>query len=134
MGYYADQMDASFAINRKSFTKALKAIKALGKERGDMPYGCFCSWVDMGFVDAENLMDAMEAWRWEVEIDEKGNISGVEFMGEKLGDDKVLFDAIAPFVKDGSYIEMQGGDGEMWRWVFKDGKCEEIYPKIHWDD
>jgi hypothetical protein len=32
-----------------------------------------------------------------------------------------------------SYIEMYGEDGDKWRWIFKNGKCEEVYPKVIWE-
>ena len=54
-------------------------------------------------------------------ISENGNIFELNFAGEKLGDDEILFQAIAPFVKKDSYIEMQGECGLIWRWSF-DGK------------
>ena len=38
----------------------------------------------------------------------------------------------APYINDG-YIEMSGEDGERWRWIFKDGKCEEKFPGIVWE-
>jgi hypothetical protein len=135
MGYCVAQTEAMFLIKKENFAKALEAIKALGKEREDMPYGFFYSWVDMdGFVNAKDIEDAMKAWRWNVEFDVSGNIEIIEFTGEKLGDDKVLFDAIAPFVEDNSYIEMQGEDGRLWRWFFKNSQCREIYPKIEWEE
>lgn len=55
------------------------------------------------------------------------------FTGEKLGDYELeLYDAMAEFVEDG-YIEYLGEDGCKWRYVFKDGKCEEIFPKVTWE-
>lgn len=82
MGYYMYQFDTSFVIKKKNFAKALKAIKALGKEREDMPYGFFYSWVDMdGFINAKDIGDAMEAWRWECHFDKHGNIESIEFKG-----------------------------------------------------
>jgi hypothetical protein len=41
--------------------------------------------------------------------------------------------AIAPYVEENSYIEMVGEDGDRWRWVFKNGKCEEKYPEVIWN-
>jgi sugar O-acyltransferase (sialic acid O-acetyltransferase NeuD family) len=53
---------------------------------------------------------------------------------EKLGDDFIIFQSIAKFVQDGTYIEMVGEDGDKWRWLFKNGICKEIYPIITWED
>lgn len=55
------------------------------------------------------------------------------FNGEKLGGYELdLYKSMAKFTNDG-YIEYLGEDGEKWRYVFKDGKCEEVYPKLIWD-
>lgn len=59
----------------------------------------------------------------------------IYFEGEKYSDlmDEVLSE-IAPFVEDGSYFELAGEDNAMWRWVLKNGRVYEIYPKIIWPD
>ena len=77
------------------------------------------------FVEARHIEDALKAWRWNGDFDQDGNLLLVYFLGEKLGDETHLFSAIAPFVEDGGYIEMQGEDGCLWRWLFKDGKLTE---------
>ena len=125
MGYYMHQMDAVFTIRKEHFDAALAAIKA---ER----HG---SWVSEEKVQgAKSLSEAMYAWRWEVFIDDTGDIANISFNGQKSGDEDTLFTAIAPFVKEDSYIEMQGEEGSLWRWWFTDGQCVEIYPSIIWPD
>lgn len=119
MGYCMSQRDCKFyVVNEKA---ALAAIKGLaGKET--MGPGHF-SWVDTReFMMADTLEEAMSAWRWETESYWKY----ILFDGEKLGDDLLLFDAIAPYVEAGSYIEMQGEDGAIWRWIFDGKTCREI--------
>jgi hypothetical protein len=74
-------------------------------------------------VEAYTLLDALDEWRYHVVIDKYGNINNIEFTGEKLGQDKLLFDVIAPFVRDGSYITMIGEDGFKWKWIFKNKQC-----------
>lgn len=58
----------------------------------------------------------------------------IEYMsGEKLdGCELELYNSMAEFVDDG-YIEYLGEDGERWRYVFKNGKCREVYPKVIWE-
>ena len=51
--------------------------------------------------------------------------SEIYFDGEKLGDDAILFEAIAPYVKKGSFIEMNGEDGCIWQWQFNGKTCIE---------
>jgi len=61
-------------------------------------------------------------------FDNRGNIDGVEFCAEKLHYEFEMFQEIAPFVRDGSFIEMKGEDSHAWRWVFRRGKCYKINP------
>ena len=117
MGYYMTQGDTKFAINKTKISDVLAAIKSIPDEG----YG----WVDGSYVSAENIDDAFDDWRWAPHYSENGNINGLDFIGQKSGDDLVLFTAIAPFVEDGSYIVMTGEDGFVWRWLFKGGKITE---------
>ena len=64
----------------------------------------------------------------------RGNVTGISFHGDKMGEDYQMFQSIAPYVRSGSFIEMIGEDGEQWRWVFKDGKCREIIAKVSWEE
>ncbi len=73
------------------------------------------------------------AWLWNIELDEEGNVVGIQFEAEKIGDEDALFGAIAPFVKAGSYIDMHGEDGARWRWAFDGTKCEHKSAKISYD-
>lgn len=134
MGYCMDVRDSKFFISVKNKEKALRAIKDLQhrvKEGG----GCsYCggkedrsfSWVTTSeFVNAKTLKEAMVAWRWEVSEDTDENVNSIYFDGEKLGDDAILFEAIAPYVKKGSFIEMNGEDGCIWQWQFNGKTCIE---------
>jgi hypothetical protein len=129
MGYNMYEVSDSVHIKQKSFAKALDIIKSLmGHKEGQIKdsSGYHFSWVDTNRVlRAKTLEEALKAWRWAPRIDE-GDIVGLEFKGEKLGDDFTLFQAIAPFVEDGSFIEMRGEDGAMWKWSFNYTYCREL--------
>lgn len=56
---------------------------------------------------------------------ETGDITGIHFDMEKIGDEDKLFAAIAPYVRSGSFLELVGEDGERWRWVWHDGTFEK---------
>jgi len=134
MGYYMDQIEADFEIKHDLQEKALEAIKNLASG-SDSPRHLHYAWVNDGeYCDAKDLDTAMDAWRWHVERNEDGDIDYISFEGEKLGDDEILFNAIAPYVTQGSYIQMSGEEGCIWRWVFDGEKCAEIYPKIEWGE
>ena len=127
MGYYMNQRDAIFTIKKDKQAKALKAVQALAKPSkikkggggswsGGKQIEQYYSWVNTEeFVSAKTLQDAMQAWRWDIHIDVDGNLVDIYFAGEKLGDDAILFEALAPFVEDGCYIEMSGEEGALWR-------------------
>lgn len=134
MGYYMNQTDGKFFIKKENINKVIKAIQGLhGKESIEDSSGRHFSWVDHDFYKKDNISDIFICWRWEVGFDEDGNVNSVTFQGEKLGDDGVLFKKIAPYVQDGSYIEMVGEDNMMWRWIFQDGRVFEKYPEVKWD-
>jgi hypothetical protein len=66
--------------------------------------------------------------------DDKEYVIGIMFEGEKSDStEEEMFNVIAPFVKAGSYIEMQGEDGARWRWVFDGETCKEKNAEISWD-
>jgi hypothetical protein len=143
MGYYMNMRECEFHIAADKKDDALQAIKELSKDESRMSGGSFgnggkkeawYSWVTTSeFVDAKTLEDAIGAWRWEVETDEEtGDITYIYFQGEKLGDDEVLFSALAPFITEGGYIEMSGEDGHLWRWAFTEGTLCEQVAEIIW--
>lgn len=134
MGYCMNQGAVQFCIKAAKKHAAWKATRPLLEETTKMGGYSYSgskttrhwSWVDMGdFQMSKTIEGVLEAWRWEPEVDEKtGDVIGLEFHGEKLGDDEVLWKAIAPFVESGSFIEMHGEDGGQWTWNFVDGKLK----------
>jgi len=132
MGYSMSQQDSSFFISVDDFSSAIAAIKELAKNTGNMTGGRHYSWTDMSYVKDNDLRTILQKWRWDVDFDANGNVNHICFDGEKIGDDFLLLSAMAPFVEDGSFIEMQGEDGLLWRWVFDNGQCREITAEIRW--
>jgi hypothetical protein len=113
-----------------NFGNVVTAIQSL---RGKETCGTHFSWVDKNFHKLTDVKAIIRAWRWEPKFDENGNICGINFDGEKYGDDGILFNAIAPYVEAGSYIEMVGEDGAKWRWIFDGETCEEKQATISWE-
>lgn len=52
---------------------------------------------------------------------------------ESLGDENIIFDIIAEFCEDGSYMEFCGGDGQLFRYIIKENRCIEQQPKLIWE-
>ncbi len=133
MGYCMTQRDTSFRIRANKVNEALKAVQSLhGKETISDGNGRHFYWVSNTFWKRDSLPAILKEWRWEITFDECGDVENMAFAGEKIGDEMKLFGAIAPFVEKGSFIEMDGEDGCMWRWVFDGMTCKEISPTITW--
>jgi hypothetical protein len=146
MGYYMDQRGSEFRIKRENFAAALAVLVELaGDQHKEQMGGWSCSqggkcvekhyaWVNMDKLkNAKSIEEAMSAWRWQVDIEEgSGDIEYIMFNGEKLGDDTIMLEAIAPFVEDDSYIEMSGEEGAIWRWTFDNGKFDEKGGTVLW--
>ena len=144
MGYCMNQRDSKFNIKSRNKNKALAAIKTLMSKVNELGGGgsysggkCnkkWFSWVTTEtVVNAKTLKEAMQEWRWEINCDAKGNVDSICFASEKLGDDNYLLEAIAPYVVSGSWIDMEGEDGSIWRWEFKNGKVKEIAGRVCFD-
>jgi len=142
MGYHMCQWDCDFFIAEKDKGAALKAIQALDSDNGrggrfEPEVGKvrnWFSWVDTDeYKNATTLEEAVIAWRWELQGAVGGDVTAICFDGEKLGDDEHFLRAIAPFVRDGSWIEIEGEDGR-WRWCFAGGELHTITPTVIWPE
>jgi hypothetical protein len=120
------QTECDFTIKKENHAAVLEAIKGI-------PAGHY-SWVNQGdkVLRARHIEQAFEEWRWIVEFSIDDDINDIQFQGEKYGDEDNFFKTIAPWVEAGSYIAMQGEDGDMWRWYFDGKTCVTQKPEITW--
>lgn len=132
MGYLMKQVNSNFLILNKNKNLAQEAIKnvascAVLAEKNYM-------WVDNNEVSkSKTLEEAFDAWNWKIFIDnDSGDVFGISFLSEKLGDEEKLFETIAPYVEKDSFIEMTGEEGDRWRWFFDGKNCKEMYAEIIW--
>lgn len=138
MGYYVKNTESHFFIPKEYHGLALQAIKdfMLKTYTADSGMQVIRSfpWVNTDeVVNSETLKDALYAWRWDAYTDENGDIADLSFDGEKLGEDDLLFGVIAPYVKEGSYIVMQGEDNYTWRWYFDGQTYRDQAARIIWE-
>lgn len=138
MGYYMDQRDCKFTIKAENIDKAWEALRDLFLKEEKSIYdagGYHYAWINTDDVlEADSFQEAMGNARWDVYKNSDGDINNICFCGEKKGgDEEVILGSIAPYVENGSYIEMEGEDGIVWRWCFDDGMIYEKYPTIIWD-
>jgi hypothetical protein len=147
MGYCMDLRAAKFHVAADKKDAALAAIKNImgpenrpkmhgGSWEGGKQTGWWYSWVKCEDVlKCISLDSAMALWGWPVDVDTAtGDIDGIRFDGEKIGQEDEMFKAIAPFVTSGSWVEMQGEDGTLWRWSWCDGVFREQNARILWDE
>ena len=133
MGYCVSSMKSKVFIKNEVKKEAFEALKKFTKQKQNKNESLTWVYFDE-ILEAESLGEALENCRWEVSVDDLGNIDELEFIGEKLGDELEIFNSIASYFNEGSYIEMSGEDGDIWRYLFKDGECKEIHPKITWEE
>ncbi|MBD3262525.1 MAG: hypothetical protein GF334_12805 [Candidatus Altiarchaeales archaeon] len=139
MGYCMHMVDSDFRMTAEKAREAKKMFKeayrkAPEKKKWDSPQDVPRSWVLFrNIINANTFSDLMREFRWEVEMDDDENVVGVSFGGEKLGDDDLFFQMMAPFVEAGSFIEMRGEDESMWRWNFDGTSCSQVDPDVSWE-
>jgi hypothetical protein len=136
MGYYINIIDHNVLIPNDQKAAALDAIKAMTTVTNKMGGGGhtvgspevvkqWFSWVDMEqLANADTLIKAFNAWRYTFSENGYGVFLDY-FNGEKLGDDAFLWETMAPFIKDGGFIEVHGEDG-FWRWKFNNGQFQDV--------
>jgi hypothetical protein len=129
MGYYIYQHETEFHIKKENFEKALAAIYKIAEEeiesakKSKYPdQNPQFGWTSCKtLLECKTLADALIEWGWEPICDDSGDISDIQFSGEKLGEEEVLFKTLAPFVEKDSFIVIEGSDSKWWKWLF-DGK------------
>lgn len=148
MGYYIQMRDSRFHVPAENKDAALEAMRAMwapeaveandprgGQWDGGKLIRRWYSWMNgtsLGNGTCSSFEEGMTDWRYPVTVDDKGNVIGIDFEGEKLGDEDHLWKAIAPFVTPDSYIEMSGEDGDFWRWYFDGSTVVEQAGKVEY--
>lgn len=130
MGYCVEISETTFSFDKSNSNGILDKVKKDFKDYDNKEL----RWVDKSDIfQAETIEELFNAFRLELTFKEDEDIYEIDYMsGEKLGGYELdFYKCIAKFIND-SYIEYLGEDGEKWRYVFKDGKCEEKYPAEVW--
>ena len=138
MGYYVDMTCYDVVIPKENVDKALKAINGMftparlmrdargGHFDGRAYVERWYSWVTNppaeGFPD---LPAALDAWGFGARITEQGDCQVIYSSNEKLGQEDLMLNEIAPYVTPGGSIECRGEDSALWRWLFDGKRCVE---------
>ena len=83
--------------------------------------------------ECHTLAEVLREFGFEPEVAPDGAITGLWF-DDKLGDEQLVLEAIAPFVEDGSMLGWAEGYSDMWSMWFlngsvKDGPCEIVWSR-----
>jgi hypothetical protein len=127
MGYHIDQCATEFFLPCSQKRDAFRAFVLYAGEGNPNDVSGDFLWCDPDAIEqATNLEGLLTALRWRPTCDKEGNIINVEYEGGKLGEDEEIWGVFAPFIRSGSFIEMEGEDGECWRWVFDGKECHHV--------
>lgn len=145
MGYRIFQLQTRFLVLHRNCEAAFASIQNLcqpspklllgnGKTESLPQVRNFAYVEGRAILESHTLADVLTEWRWSPTIDEEGNIQGLEFLGEKLGEENLLFNLLAPYVEAGSFIEVVGEDSKVWRWRFDGDRCFQQEGTIIFED
>ena len=128
MGYCIEVKTENFSFDVSKADELMNSVKREFKEGNIDSRWIYTEEV----INSETIEDMFGELRFELYKD--GDKYRIDyFRGEKLdGCELELFQCIAPYIDDG-YLEYIGEDGEKWRYIFKNGECKEVYPKIVWE-
>jgi hypothetical protein len=138
MGYYVRIEAADFVIPADKIAEADKAVRRLNKTAHDRKTGGswwrdeegaeherrFFAWMPEDYHlkrVCPTLASILQELGFETDVDDDGNLH-VNYYDSKTGNEEVFIEALAPFVKEGSYIEWCGEDSERWRQIVRDGQ------------
>ena len=127
MGYHMSQVSGRFYLPKRKFANAVMALQKLhGDEKQHV------RWLKDALLKApDGLPAVLLDLGWEPDVDERsGDIVRLMFNGEKAGEDFLIFQALAPFVRRDSFLHMEGEDGCHWRWWFTGKSALEQFGRV----
>jgi len=146
LGYYVEIDCKDLIIPRSKVADCLKAINALWKPNGQPAFPAGTRFKGGKKIDQKGyklvpnpppggyptIIQALEAWRYKAIFVGEGDVVIESFEGGEWGDDRILYQALAPFLRDGGSIVCYGEDDRRWRYLFHDGKVEEQHARLIW--
>jgi hypothetical protein len=144
MGYYVDTTEAVIFIYKDKFEDCYKAMCKLN-ERDDLKSGGswregkaeskWFSWMDANYPEkCKSMEDILHELGFEgISYDEEGNLIDLCY-SNKIGSEEHFFQSIAPFIKEGSYINWSGEDNSMWQWYFNGKELVTKSAHITWSE
>lgn len=120
MGYCIEMIDSSFKIKKENAQLALDSLKDFCRNN---PY---LKWVSNDTViHSEDIVEAFDEIRYPLITDENGDYVIEYFSGEKYGNCENIFNSMAEYIEEGSYVDFEGEDGCKFRFLISNGMCKE---------
>jgi hypothetical protein len=135
MGYYIDLTDAEWEISESPEALATirempvkyHAIKRGGSSNGEKWF----SWMNDTEIETtdtvENVFNQLG-----FETDKVDGGFQLTAYNSKTGQEDLFLAVMAPFTKDGSYIEWRGEDGALWKFEIRNGRMFRTESEIVW--
>jgi len=135
MGYYIDLTDAEWEISESPEALATirempvkyHAIKRGGSSNGEKWF----SWMnDTEIETTDTVENVFNQLGFETnKVDGGFQLTGYN---SKTGQEDLFLAVMAPFTKDGSYIEWRGEDGALWKFEIRNGRMFRTESEIVW--
>jgi hypothetical protein len=118
MGYRIFQHSSSFFMSAENQAKAQEAVAQFAKQ---------CECYEARELKDPNVVSLLKAYNYFPKLDDNRNIVSIHFQGGKLLDDHYMFDVLAPFVPQGSFVAMSAYPDEppAFSWLFDGKQCLE---------
>lgn len=126
-------VQSSININKENFNDAFKALqstlitehsKRVGNENKLL-------WIDIRLVQqTSGLAQLLEVVQWIPSFNKLNDIDGIDTRINKIGEEDLIFNALAPFIEDGSTLNIIAEDDALeydsFRYIFTDNKFIDI--------
>lgn len=128
MGYHVDLVEADFTVpfehintieDKFRTLNTCDSLKRGGSYNADGTKNPWFSFMNM-WEDSFTAKETFECLGFDVEESDDGSLS-LTYFSNKSGQEELFLMCVAPFVKDGSYLNWVGEDGEEFSHTVKDG-------------
>lgn len=136
MGYFVNITEVEWSVAPENEQGALAALRELDTHDewkfGGTDDRRWFMWMPKPFASYNNLYDFLTDARFSVDVDDDG--THIRAFDCKHGQESLFLNALAPFVRPGSFIEWLGEDGDAWMFTFEEGKMFLSQQVKSWSD
>lgn len=125
MGVRMKLVEQEFTIRQEYKQEALQDLKKFMEESDHTPRDKSFSWLNgVDHTEWNTLEEALQDWRFKPVTDEEGNITELQFIGQKIGDEDQMFEVIKQYVDEESYLQFSYDTGNTETYTFRNGQVE----------